>query len=116
MEIFRKYFNVGIINTLIHWIIFYISYTLTNIQSISNFIGFFIAVSFSYVFNSLYTFKQKTSPQKYIIFLFFMSVLSFSLGYISDITKIQPIFTLIIFSSLSLVIGFIFSKYIVFKE
>lgn len=116
MEIFRKYFNVGIINTLIHWIIFYISYTLTNIQSISNFIGFFIAVSFSYVFNSLYTFKQKTSPQKYIIFLFSMSVLSFSLGYISDITKIQPIFTLIIFSSLSLVIGFIFSKYIVFKE
>lgn len=116
MEIFRKYFNVGILNTLIHWIIFYIAYMLTNIQSISNFIGFFVAVSFSYVFNSLYTFKQKISPKKYIIFLLCMSVFSFSLGYISDITKIQPILTLIIFSSLSLVVGFIFSKYIVFKE
>lgn len=116
METFRKYFNVGILNTLIHWGIFYIAYMLTDIQSISNFMGFFIAVSFSYIFNSLYTFKQKTSPKKYIIFLLFMSVFSFSLGYISDITKMQPIFTLIVFSSLSLVVGFVFSKFVVFKE
>jgi hypothetical protein len=45
-----------------------------------------------------------------------MGALSVSVGWAADKSQIDPVITLITFSIISLVCGFIYSKYIVFRE
>jgi hypothetical protein len=45
-----------------------------------------------------------------------MGALSVSVGWAADKSKTDPLITLIAFSIISLVCGFIYSKYIVFRE
>jgi hypothetical protein len=45
-----------------------------------------------------------------------MGALSVSVGWAADKSKMDPLITLIAFSIISLVCGFIYSKYIVFRE
>lgn len=116
-NLFRKYVTVGLLNTIIHWAIFIVlNVLLNNDQSFSNLIAFITTVSISYVLNAKYTFKKKKNITKYIMFVFFMGILSFSIGKIADIVNANAIFTLISFSGISLIIGFLFSKYVIFKD
>ncbi len=109
------YFIIGLFNTAIHWSVFSIMYAQLEIQSYSNFSGFLFAATFSFLVNSRYNFKSKIKKRKYITFIVGMGLISYSLGYISDIINIIPILTLISSSFLSLILGFIFSKYIIFR-
>lgn len=112
---FLSYFKVGILNTLVHWSIFFLFFQFTQSQSISNVIAFFIAMSISFVLNAKYTFKKKMTFKAYLLFAIFMAAISYGSGYIGDELKLNPFITLIGFSGLSLVIGFIYSKFVVFK-
>ena len=117
MEIFKKYLTVGVINTAIHWIVFLATFYLIKApQSTSNFTAFLIAVSFSYMMNAKYTFKKKKEFKKYLMYISFMGLLSYLTGYIADKLNMPSLLTLIIFSLISLVVGFIYSKKIIFKE
>lgn len=116
-NLFKRYMSVGILNTLLHWIIFSIAVYLLEIsQAVSNLIAFLIAVSFSYVLNATYTFKKTLRVYSYFIFIFFMGALSFLTGTVADKLIWSPWVTLVIFSSLSLVLGFLYSKFVVFKH
>lgn len=116
-SLFTRYISVGVINTLIHWVIFGIGIYLFGInQMLSNLISFSIAVTFSFFANARWTFKSQASLARYIMFVFFMSLVALLTGYIADKISLLPILTLIIFSSLSLVIGFYYSKLVVFRE
>ena len=84
-------------------------------QGSSNLIAFSVAVTFSFVVNGIYTFNSNISLIKYFIYVFFMGGVALGIGYLSDKIRIPSLFTLIIFSTVSLVLGFIFSKFIVFK-
>jgi len=112
---FLSYFKVGILNTLVHWSIFFVFFHFTQSQSISNVIAFLIAMSISFVLNAKYTFKKKMTVKAYLLFAIFMAILSYGSGYIGDMFKLNPFITLIGFSGLSLVIGFVYSKFVVFK-
>ena len=113
---FYKYFSVGILNTLFHWVVFYVFYLFLNVeQSYSNLLAFLFAVVFSFFMNAKFTFQQKTSFIKFISYTTFMGGLSYIVGYLSDIFLLPPLFTLIFFSMISLVCGFFYSKYIVFR-
>lgn len=117
MSLFKKYLSVGVLNTLLHWIMFFCCfYLLHTPQSLSNCIAFLISVSFSYILNSKYTFKQKKEIKKYLLYISFMGVLSYLTGYVADVLKMPTLITLITFSLISLFVGFVFSKKIVFKE
>ncbi len=117
LKLFAKYTSVGVINTLIHWLIFSVCvYGLHVNQAMANFSGFVFAVSFSFFLNARYTFKAGTTTLRYMIYVGFMGALSLTIGRIADWIELNPIITLISFSLISLVIGFIYSRYIVFRE
>ncbi len=116
MKTFIKYTSVGVINTLIHWGIFYLIYALVvPEQSVANLIGFCVSVTFSYFVNAKFTFKSQTSKKRYILFVAFMGALFVLFGYISDTFSFPAILTLVVSSGTSLVLGFVFSKFVVFR-
>lgn len=112
---FLSYFKIGILNTIIHWSIFLTMFHFGVSQSISNIVAFLISMSVSFVLNAKYTFNKKMTIKAYIFFSLFMAALSFISGYCGDHFKLNPMITLISFSGLSLVIGFLYSKIVVFK-
>ncbi len=117
INLFSRYISVGFLNTFLHWSVFYGLIILTSLdQSISNTIAFSIAVTFSFLINAKITFKSNISWLRYISYFFFMGLISFTIGAIADKLKLYPLITLIAFSSISLILGFLFSKYIVFKQ
>jgi Predicted membrane protein len=116
-KLFAKYMSIGIINTLIHWVVFAICvYIFNSTQALANFSGFIIAVSFSFFANARFTFKTHTTPMRYMLYTGFMGTLSAAIGWAADRSGLAPILTLCAFSAISLVCGFIYSKFIVFRD
>lgn len=113
---FLKYSIIGVINTLLHISVFLVLnfYFSTN-QAISNFFAFLIAVTFSYFINLKYNFKSKYNVKKHLYFVLLMGLISFAIGFISDQNQINPFATIIIFTLISLTLGFFLSKYFIFK-
>lgn len=117
LKLFAKYFSVGILNTLIHWVIFgLLIYVFESDQAWANLIGFVVAVTFSFFVNAKFTFQASVTTSRYILYVGFMGILSFLTGATSDRLRINPVLTLLIFSTVSLVCGFLYSKYIVFRN
>lgn len=112
---FRRYFSVGIFNTLLHWFIFYLLLSLGLSQAPSNLIAFLISVTFSYFVNSKVTFNSQYSLIKYILFTGVMGVIAFTFGLIADYFSLAGIYTLVAFSATSFVLGFVISKLFIFK-
>ncbi|MEG5431798.1 GtrA family protein [Enterobacter asburiae] len=117
LNLFAKYTSVGVINTLIHWVVFAVCiYTFHIGQALGNFAGFVVAVSFSFFANARFTFNSSTTTMRYMLYVGFMGTLSATVGWCADKSDIAPVITLIAFSAISLVCGFIYSKYIVFRD
>lgn len=117
LKLFAKYTSIGIINTLIHWVVFAICiYVLHSNQALANFAGFVVAVSFSFYANAIFTFNSSTTTLRYMLYVGFMGSLSAAVGWGADLCVLPPIVTLVTFSAISLVCGFIYSKYIVFRD
>ena len=113
---FFTYALVGVANTLIHWQIFFVLRVGAGLdQSTSNFFAFCVAASFSFYVNALYTFEAKRSVPGYVLFLCFMGALSFIVGHFGDRWQLHGLLTVAVFSLLSLVIGFLFSRFVVFR-
>ena len=116
-KLFAKYTSVGILNTLIHWVVFACCiYILGTNQALANFAGFVIAVSFSFFANARFTFDTHTTAGRYMLYVGFMGTLSATVGWVADKFAFPPIATLVVFSGISLVCGFIYSKFIVFRD
>ncbi|QBY42932.1 hypothetical protein ArsFIN_14960 [Arsenophonus nasoniae] len=116
MTHFTKYFSIGIINTLIHWIIFAIIISITDIpQAYANLMAFLVSVTFSFFANAKFTFKKEATSGKYTVFTSFMGMMSYLIGCFSDKLNIHPVITILTFSAISLILGFLYSKFVVFK-
>lgn len=113
---FFKYGFIGILNTLIHWAVFYGLYLLNFKQAYANLIAFIIAVTFSFFANAKYTFKTFKSYRRYFEFVLTMGALSFLVGFCGDKFEFNPLITLILFSATSFILGYLISKYLIFKE
>ena len=114
---FSRYFFIGIINTIIHWFVFVMLACFAGFsQAVANLGGFLFAVSFSFFANARYTFNAKASVQRYVSFVLFMGLLSYATGFLADRLTIQPVVTLVVFSAISLSLGFLYSKIFVFRE
>ncbi|PSS49951.1 translocase [Enterobacter sp. FS01] len=117
LKLFAKYTSIGVINTIIHWVVFAVCiYIFHTNQALANFAGFVVAVSFSFFANARFTFEAKTTPLRYMLYVGFMGTLSAAVGWTADKCGMAPIITLIAFSAISLVCGFIYSKFIVFRD
>jgi len=116
-KLFSRYLSVGVLNTLLHWVVFTAVLTLTSAsQAIANLVAFGVAVSFSFVVNSRFTFKAKATTGRYVVFVGFMGLLSLLTGWMADRLALPPLVTLVAFSAISLVCGFFYSKYVVFRS
>lgn len=114
---FSRYLSVGVINTLLHWATF----LLLNIgiglaQSWSNLLAFAVAVTFSFFANARFTFHAEATLIRYLLFTGAMGGASYLVGAVADALALFPLITLVMFSALSLVLGFAFSQWVVFKE
>lgn len=117
LKLFAKYTAIGAMNTLIHWGVFALVVSIFYApQSIANLSGFCAAVTFSFFMNARYTFRSVASKHRYFIFVAFMGSMAFITGVVADMLQIQAIATLLFFSGSSLVIGFLYSKFVVFKD
>lgn len=115
-DLFSRYVCVGILNTLLHWSVFFLSYSFFCLgQSVSNLMGFLVSVIFSFFMNAKFTFRQNTSAPKFISYIIFMGGLSYVVGWIADYIKIDSIFTVSIFSILSLFLGFLYAHHVTFR-
>jgi putative flippase GtrA len=112
-----SYTVIGVANTLIHWQIFFLLSVAAGFsQAISNLAAFCVAASFSFYMNALYTFDSKASVGGYLLFMSAMGALSYGVGHVGDLYRLHGLLTVALFSALSLVFGFLFSKYVVFRE
>lgn len=117
LKLFARYTSIGVINTLIHWVVFAVCiYIFKTNQALANFSGFVVAVSFSFFANARFTFNSSTTTMRYMLYVGFMGTLSAAVGWEADRVSLPPIATLIFFSAISLVCGFFYSKYIVFRD
>lgn len=114
---FTRYFSIGVLNTALHWVVFFaLYYGLTLSQAAANLVAFLVAVTFSFFMNARYTFKAQATRSRYAWFVGFMACLSFLTGYLADQLQLAPLLTMIAFSALSLVAGFIYTNYFVFRS
>lgn len=117
INLFKRYATVGVLNTAVHWLVFLLAfYVIEFNQSASNFLAFCVAVSFSFVVNARFTFKRKATGVMYVGYVAFMGGLSLLVGALSDVFKVAPIITLVLFSLISLIVGFLFSRFIIFRD
>ncbi|WP_412071681.1 GtrA family protein [Pseudomonas fluorescens] len=114
---FSRFVSVGLVNTLIHWSTFFVLHAVMGFrQAPSNLAAFCLAVSFSFYANARYTFRLKATGSRYLLFVGFMGLLSLGVGYAADRVRLHGLITLTVFSAISLVCGFLYSKWFIFRE
>jgi len=114
---FSTYTVVGLANAIIHWQLFFVLTTAAEFsQAASNFAAFCVAASFSFYVNALYTFDGKVSLYGYLLLIGFMGAMSYGIGRLADEWRLHGMVTVTSFSLLSLVCGFFFSKFFVFRS
>lgn len=117
ITLFKRYMSIGIINTAIHWVVFFIALNALHTgQALANFCAFCVAVTFSFFANARWTFNSEATTIRYILYVFFMGALASAIGWAGDKTDMNPIVTIIAFSAISLLCGFLYSRFIVFTE
>ena len=94
---------------------FFCVYHFSEDQPSSNFAGFLVAVTFSFFANARWTFREKATGPRYLSLLVFMGAMSWGVGFLGDAVALPPVLTVAIFSCISLVIGYFYSKFIVFQ-
>ena len=115
LRLFARYTSVGVINTLIHWGVFAALYAIVGSQSLSNLAAFCVAVTFSFFANAKWTFNAEATTTRYLLYICFMGAMATAVGWTADYLHINPIVTLVFFSALSLICGFAYSKFFVFR-
>ena len=116
LELLKRYISVGFLNTAIHFSVFYGLLFFEFPQSISNMFAFYTAASFSFVCNAKFTFKAEISLYRYVGYLVTFGVISFSVGYVGDMFNFHALVTLISFSIISFILGFLVSNYVILKK
>lgn len=112
-----RYALVGAINTGCHWLVFLLLHLgIGASQALSNLAAFGVAASLSYFANAAFTFAVRPSGARYLLFLTGMGSLSLLLGALADWAGLAPWLTLVSFSGASLVIGYAYSRAVVFKR
>ncbi|MDM3355454.1 GtrA family protein [Citrobacter sp. Cb004] len=117
LKIFTRYVSIGVVNTIIHWMCFgFLLYYFEESQAISNLVAFAVAVTFSFFANAIWTFKTRATSGRYVAFVLFMGMMATFTGYLADSLGLPPVVTLVVFSAFSLTAGFLYSKFIVFRN
>lgn len=116
-EIFRliSYALIGVLNTAVHWSIFLVLVSIAGTgQALANLLAFFCAVTVSFFANAKVTFRTQSSLKRYLGYVLFLGALAWFVGLIAERASLSPLITLIGFSAISLIVGFLYSRFIIF--
>jgi putative flippase GtrA len=114
---FIRYACVGVGNTVVHALLFLaLVYQGYLGQASANVVAFLVAVSFSYAMNARWTFRTQRSMRGYLLFTGCMGVLAFLVGWAVQVLAWPPLITLCLFSGLSLLLGFVWARCVVFQR
>lgn len=111
---FVKFALVGMSNTLIHFVSYFAIINFVGSQAFSNLIAFFLASVWSYCVNARLTFEVTPAFRRYLRFFVFNAILSSVVGMISDHLGFSVVVAPLLFSLISLVLNYIFSRRFVF--
>lgn len=118
---FIKFGIVGISNTLVNWIIFFILNSIGVYYIISNIIAYIIATANSYFWNSKWVFKNKKENKmkttlKFILLNIIGLILNSIILYVLvDLFNIDKMISLIIATGIIMIINYFINKLWVFK-
>lgn len=115
LGLLARYASIGVVNTVIHWGVFGALVLGGAPQSVSNVAGFGAAATFSFYANARWTFRAKATKTRYGLYVAFMGALAALVGWGADRTDLHPILTLAAFSLASLLVGFAYSRLVVFR-
>ena len=119
---FIKFGLVGVLNTLINWIIFALLNFVGVYYIVANVIAYAIATANSYIWNSKWVFKyngedKKETTAKFIILnLIGLALNTAILYFLVDILSFNKLVGLVITTAIVMVINYIANKIWVFKE
>ena len=119
---FVKFGLVGVLNTLINWIIFTMLNFMGVYYIIANVIAYVIATINSYTWNSRWVFKyngkdQKETTTKFILLnLAGLALNTMILYLLVDLIGLNKLISLVITTVIVMVINYIVNKIWVFKE
>lgn len=119
---FIKFGLVGILNTLINWILFIILNSLGLYYIISNIIAYSISTLNSYLWNSKWVFKYsgdnlKETSLKFIILNIIGLILNTIILYLLvDIVGLHKLIALIITTGIVMILNYFINKVWVFKK
>lgn len=131
LELYKKhkekinYLIFGVLTTLVNFVVYFLLININVNYIISNIIAWFVAVLFAYYTNRLYVFEVKNTEKKLILkemVLFFSS--RFISGFIEtaliyilvSLININEGYSKIFVAVIVVILNYIFSKFIVFKE
>ncbi|WP_218179720.1 GtrA family protein [Pseudomonas gingeri] len=115
LRYFSTWIYIGILNTLIHWGVFLTLHNVLSVRQVfSNVCAFAVAATFSFYANSRYNFRRTASWSRYLSFIGFMACLSAAIGWLGDRVAMPSVVTLVVFSGVSLVVGYLSASYLVF--
>lgn len=109
------YSLIGVLNTGIHFFVFIGVVKYFHSQALANAFGFTVAVIVSFFLNSRFTFKKNPTRERFFRMYFAMLFVSVIFGALGDICNVYPIVTFIIYCILNPLIGFVVTKYFVFR-
>ena len=116
LKLFARYASVGVVNTLIHWIVFAVVFAFYPKQSLANFTAFCVAVTFSFIANAKWTFNAEATTSRYLLYVAFMGAMAAIVGWSADKMHAPAVITLLAFSAISLFCGFAYSKLFIFRR
>ena len=124
MNFFNKFIKfglVGVLNTLINWIIFILLNFIGIYYIVSNIIAYAIATANSYIWNSKWVFKyngknKKETTVKFLILNLIGLGLNTAILYLLvDMAGFNKLIALVITTSIVMIINYILNKAWVFK-
>lgn len=116
IKLFIKYVSIGVLNTALHWAIFALCvYGFQTSQALANVAGFAVAVSFSFSLTPGLPLSQRINRTLFAVRRFYGRA-ERRRGMDRRQVCYASHFTLIVFSAISLICGFLYSRFIVFRN
>jgi putative flippase GtrA len=119
---FIKFSLVGVLNTAIHYGVFYVLYSVGEFYYLlASGVGFCVAVTHSYILNKFWTFKRRGSRVReefikfFIVNIFSLAINLSGMAIFVELLAVQPPIAQMITIGLTLVINFLGNKFWTFR-
>ncbi|MCB2183897.1 MAG: GtrA family protein [Desulfobulbaceae bacterium] len=115
---FFKFSLVGVANTVIHYGVFYLLYSVWGLYHLlASALGFIVAVTHSYILNKFWTFKRRGSPvsrefSKFVLInILSLTVNLTGMAVLVESFQVNPLLAQLVTIAITMVINFLGNKF-----